>query len=76
MAKSRSSWKKLKLESSLLLKTLIVVLGVVTVIFGLNEATKDVFDSIGSNYWQAYSAVLSGTVLIAIVFALSRRSKK
>ena len=67
MAKSRSSWKKLKLESSLLLKTLIVVLGVVTIIFGLNEATKDVFDPIGSNYLLAYSAILSGAVLIGIV---------
>lgn len=57
----------MKLESSLMLKTLIVVLGVVTIIFGLNEATKDVFDPIGSNYLLAYSAILSGAVLIGIV---------
>lgn len=66
----------MRLESSLLLKILVVILGVITVIFGLNEATIDVLDPIGSNYWLAYSAILSGASLIAIVLILSRRTKK
>ena len=60
----------------LVLKTLTLILGVVTLIFGVNEATKDVFDPIGSNYWLAYSAVISGIVIIAFVFIESKRPKK
>jgi hypothetical protein len=66
----------LKLGTSVLLKTLIVILGVATIIFGLNEATKDVFDQIGSNYWLAYSAILSGAALIVVVLVLSKHPQK
>ena len=61
---------------SSVLKILVLILGVVTVIMGLNEATKDVLDPIGSNYWLAYSAVLSGIALIAVVLILSYRREK
>ena len=60
----------------LVLKTLALILGIVTVVMGVNEATKDVFDPIGSNYWLAYSAVISGIVIIAFVLILSKRFKK
>jgi len=49
------------------MKILGLILGVVTVIFGINEATVDIFDKIGSNYWLAFSAVISGEVLIGII---------
>jgi ABC-type Fe3+-siderophore transport system permease subunit len=52
------------------------VLGVVTVILGLNEATADVLDQIGSNYWLAYCAIISGIAIIVVVLILSKRSKK
>ena len=61
---------------SIMLKTLALILGAVTIVFGLNEATKDVLDPIGSNYWLAYSAVLSGIALIAVVLIFSKHSKK
>ena len=61
---------------SLLLKTLALILGIVAIIFGLNEATGDFLDKIGSNYWLAYSSVISGIVIIALVWILSKRPSK
>ncbi len=75
MAKSRECGV-LGRKLSLVLKILVLILGVVTVIMGLNEATKDVLDPIGSNYWLAYSAVLSGIALIAVILSLSKHPKK
>ncbi len=58
---------------SFLLKILGLALGSITIIFGVNEATSDILDKIGSNYWLAYSAVASGTVIIILVLILSKR---
>ena len=44
----------------LLLKILGLILAVVTIIFGANEAAIDVLDKIGSNYWLASSAIICG----------------
>jgi len=52
---------------TLILKILGLVLGVVTIILGLNEATVDIWDRVGSNYWLAYSAILSGAATIILV---------
>jgi len=60
----------------LAMKILGLVLGAVTVVFGVNEATVDVYDRIGSNYWLAYSAVTSGAVIIGTTIVLSKRQRK
>jgi F420-0:gamma-glutamyl ligase-like protein len=44
-----------------------LALGIVTIILGINEATFDVLDRMGSNYWLAYSSVISGIVLISLI---------
>ncbi len=59
-----------------LLKILALILGIVTIIFGFNEATRDILDQIGSNYWLAYSAILSGATIIIIVLTLPKRPTK
>ncbi len=61
---------------SLLLEILGFALGIITVIFGANEATFDILDKIGSNYWLAYSAVISGGAIIVIDLVLSRRHRR
>ena len=58
---------------SLALKILGVALGIATVILGFNEATVDILDRIGSNYWLAYCAMISGAAIIVIVLVLSKR---
>jgi hypothetical protein len=42
-------------------------IGLATIILGINEATVDALDHMGSNYWLAYSAAISGiaTLLLA-----------
>ena len=75
MAKSKETGVKLG-RKSLVLKILGLVLGAVTIILGLNEATTDVLDQIGSNYWLAYCAVISGIAILVVVLILSKRSKK
>ncbi len=60
---------------SLILKILTLALGIITIIMGANEATVDQLDKIGSNYWLAYSAVLSGIAIIGMVLILFRRPK-
>jgi hypothetical protein len=67
---------KLARKISVVLKILGLVLGIVSIIFGFNEATADVLDQIGSNYWLAYCAVISGIALIVVVLILSKRPKK
>ncbi len=34
-----------------------LVVGLVTIVMGFNEATVDALDRIGSNYWLAYVAI-------------------
>jgi hypothetical protein len=58
---------------SLALEILGLALGIVTIILGLNEATVDILDRIGSNYWLAYCAIISGVAIIIIVLVLSKR---
>jgi hypothetical protein len=41
-----------------------------TIILGINEASVDALDSMGSNYWLAYSATISG---IATLLLTSRQ---
>ena len=60
---------------SITLRVLTLILGAVTIVLGVNEATKDVLDQIGSNYWLAYSAIISGIVIIALVVIFSRLPK-
>ena len=45
-------------------------IGLVTIILAVNEASVDALDRIGSNYWLAYSATISG---IATIFLTWRR---
>jgi hypothetical protein len=61
---------------SLLIEILGLVLGIITIIFGANEATSDILDKIGSNYWLAYSAVISGAAIIVIVLVLAKRQRR
>lgn len=61
-------------RKSVLLMTLGLALGIVNIIFGVNEATVDVLDKIGSNYWLAYSSTTAGVSLIVIAVILFRRS--
>jgi hypothetical protein len=58
---------KLGSRFSSVLEALELALGIVTIILGLNEATFDVLDRMGSNYWLAYSSVISGVVLISLI---------
>ncbi len=59
-----------------MLKTLMLILGMFTIAFGLNEATADVMDPLGSNYWLAYSAILSGIAIIVLVLIVFKRPNK
>jgi len=47
-----------------------LALGTVIIILGLNEATVDILDPIGSNYWLAYAAIISGAAIITLVLVL------
>jgi hypothetical protein len=60
---------------SLTIEILGLALGIVTVILGFNEATVDILDRIGSNYWLAYSAMISGGAVIIVVSVLYKRGK-
>jgi hypothetical protein len=62
-------------KASMVLEILGLALGLLTVIFGVNEATLDTLDRIGSNYWLAYSAVISGGAIIVIVLVFSMRHR-
>jgi len=72
----RASYEKFGKKQSILLKILGIILGFTTVVLGVNKATSDVIDKIGSNYWLAYSSIISGASLIIIVIILSKRSKR
>jgi ABC-type Fe3+-siderophore transport system permease subunit len=61
---------------SLTLEILGLALGIVTIILGFNEATADILDRIGSNYWLAYCAIISGAAIIIIVLVLSKRQAR
>jgi F420-0:gamma-glutamyl ligase-like protein len=49
------------------LEALGLALGIVAIVLGVNEATFDVLDRMGSNYWLAYSSVISGVALIGLI---------
>jgi len=53
---------------------LCIVLGIVTIIFGVNEATLDALDMIGSNYWLAYASTASGIIIIAMIALSFKKS--
>ncbi len=67
---------KFSRRKSIMLMTLGLALGILNIIFGVNEATIDILDRIGSNYWLAYSATTAGVSLIVIAVILFRRSWK
>lgn len=54
---------------NLALDIFLFAIGLATVILAINEASVDVLDHMGSNYWLAYSATISG---IALLFLISR----
>ncbi len=58
---------------TLLLTILGLALGVITAIFGINEATIDAFDKVGSNFWLAASSIISGISLVIITIILAKR---
>jgi hypothetical protein len=51
----------------LALDIFLFAIGLATIILAINEATVDALDRMGSNYWLAYSATISGiaTLLLA-----------
>jgi hypothetical protein len=51
----------------LALDIFLFAIGLATIILGINEASVDALDRMGSNYWLAYSAIISGiaTLLLA-----------
>jgi hypothetical protein len=57
-------------KSHLALDIFLFAIGLATIILAINEASADVLDFMGSNYWLAYSATISG---IAMLFLISRR---
>jgi hypothetical protein len=54
----------------LALDIFLFVIGVATIILAINEVTVDALDRMGSNYWLAYSATISG---IATLLLISRK---
>jgi hypothetical protein len=54
---------------NLALDIFLFAIGLATIILAINEASADVLDHMGSNYWLAYSATISG---IAMLFLISR----
>ncbi len=46
---------------------LLSAVGLATIILAVNEVTVDAFDRMGSNYWLAYSAIISGIALLLFV---------
>lgn len=60
---------------SLMMEILGLALGIVTVILGFNEATVDILDQIGSNYWLAYSSMVSGAAVIIVVLVFLKRGR-
>ncbi len=58
------------------LRALVLVLALVTIILGLNEATVDALDYVGSNFWLAAAATLSGVILLVVALLPLKRSKK
>ena len=45
----------------------VFVAGLATIILGVNEATIDALDNIGSNYWLALYAVISGIATLPLI---------
>jgi hypothetical protein len=45
----------------------VFAVGLATIILGVNEATIDALDNIGSNYWFAWCAVISGIATLPLI---------
>jgi hypothetical protein len=54
----------------LALDIFVFAVGLAAIILGVNETTIDALDRIGSNYWLAWCAIISG---IATLFLILRR---
>jgi hypothetical protein len=57
---------------------LLFMVGLGTIILGVNEVTLDAYDRIGSNYWLAYFAIVSGVVVFCLALRsnIHRRSRR
>jgi hypothetical protein len=49
------------------LDSFLFAVGLATVILGVNEGTVDVLDRMGSNYWLAWCATISGTSTVLLI---------
>jgi hypothetical protein len=45
----------------------VFAVGLATIILGANEATIDALDRIGSNYWLAWCAIISGIATFPLI---------
>jgi hypothetical protein len=63
-----NAYMKLGRRSHLALNIFVFAVGLATIILAVNEATIDALDRIGSNYWLAWCATISGiaTLLLAL----------
>jgi hypothetical protein len=50
----------------LALDIFLFAIGLATIVLAINEASVDVLDGIGSNYWLAYSATISGIAALLL----------
>lgn len=50
----------------LALDIFLFAIGLATIILAINEVSVDALDRIGSNYWLAYSATISGIVTLLL----------
>jgi hypothetical protein len=58
----------------LALEIFLLAVGLATVILSVNEATVDVLDRMGSNYWLAWCATISG--IATLFFTLHWHSSR
>lgn len=47
----------------------VFAVGLATIILGVNEAAIDALDSIGSNYWLAWCAIISGIATLPLILS-------
>jgi hypothetical protein len=52
----------------LALKVFVFAIGLATIILGVNETTIDALDRMGSNYWLAWCAIISGIATLLFVW--------
>lgn len=51
----------------LVLGIFVFAVGLATIGLGVNEATVDALDRIGSNYWLAWCAIISGIATLPLI---------